>query len=524
MNNKINRLIKWLKGKRGYKPLYLFISLILFFLVANISTPASLVKLLEAKNPVGYSAITKGETIVNHLAGRFNDPDLKMEDVAKKIKYMIAILLLAVVMWATVAIPIGATGFLIAALMYIFRIMPPTLIAESYMNDAVFFIIGTLVLAVGVERTKLDRRIGFIFLGWIKSKIGYLFIFGALIAFISAFLSARCLIAFLMPVLMRLYKSTVRDHGLKRDKNLGVFIILTIVYMTAMGASGAPSSGARNALMVGFFEIAEKPITYLQWMKYGMPMVPVGIIITGLYLYILFNKKIKYKVNPSKEVKQDMKKLGKYKGNEIVMTIILFILFWLWIFESATLKLGGAIMIGVVLMFITGIIKWEDLDKNVAWGIIWMYAGACSLGFALLFTGTGLWLAKSAFALFPSVMLENEGLLVTVSIITGIITNFMSAGAAVSVMAPITLPMAAMSNLDIWQIGLAIAFASTFGHCLIIGRPGLAIAYALGKDPETGERLITVGDLFKYGIPLLIITWIFMAVWVFYGYWKWMSF
>jgi sodium-dependent dicarboxylate transporter 2/3/5 len=175
-------------------------------------------------------------------------------------------------------------------------------------------------------------------------------------------------------------------------------------------------------------------------------------------------------------------------------------------------------------MFFTRIITWEDMDKNVAWGIIWMYAAAMGMGYALLATGAGLWLAKSAFALFPSVMLQSEGLLITITIITSIITNFMSAGAAVAVVAPISLPMSGMAKIDIWQIGLATAFASTFGHCLIIGRPGLAIAYALGKDPVTGERLITVGDLLKYGIPLLIIVWFMLAVVIYYGYWQWMSF
>jgi sodium-dependent dicarboxylate transporter 2/3/5 len=294
--------------------------------------------------------------------------------------------------------------------------------------------------------------------------------------------------------------------------------------MTAMGASGAPSSGARNALMMGFFENYGKLMTYPQWMKYGMPMVPMGIVIAGIYLYVIFNKKMKMKINPGKIIKEEANKLGKFSLREGIMAAIICLVLYLWIVEGHELELGGPILIGTVLMFITGIIKWDTLRKNLAWGVIWMYAAACGIGFSLGITGAGLWLATSAFNILPEFMLKNEGLLISCSIITGIITNFMSAGASVAVVAPITLPMASMANVDIWQIGLATAFASTFGHCLIIGRPGLAIAYALGKDPDTGERLITVGDLLKYGIPLLIIMWIYMAIWVFYGYWHWMSF
>ena len=89
---------------------------------------------------------------------------------------------------------------------------------------------------------------------------------------------------------------------------------------------------------------------------------------------------------------------------------------------------------------------------------------------------------------------------------------------------PITLPMDKMAGLDIWQIGLATSFASSFAHVLVIGRPGLAIAYAMGVDPDTGERLLYVKDLIKYGLGLVVISWLVLWGWVFYGYWQFMTF
>jgi sodium-dependent dicarboxylate transporter 2/3/5 len=523
-NGNLSVVWTWLKGKPDHKPLLIIVGFILFALIAEMGTPRSMIELLQKPNPVGYSKMKPGYTIVDNLREKFHNPNLTAEDFAKKMQYLIATLVIAAFMWATAAIPIGVTAFLLAVLMYIFQEIPVALIAKSYMQDAVFFIIGALSLAIGVEETGLDRRIGLLFLGPAKSRISFIFIFGTLIAYASAFISAKMLIAFLMPVLMKVYKRIAREAGKEKDLNLAVFLILTVVYMTAMGASGAPSSGARNALMMGFFENYGKTMTYAQWMKYGMPMVPIGIVIAGIYLYFIFNKKMKLKINPGRIIQQEAKKLGKFSLREGIMASIILIVLYLWIVAGHELELGGPILIGTVLMFITGIIKWDTLSKKLAWGVIWMYAAACGIGFSLGITGAGLWLAQSAFNILPDFMLKNEGLLISCSVITGIITNFMSAGASVAVVAPITLPMASMAQVDIWQIGLATAFASTFGHCLIIGRPGLAIAYALGKDPETGERLITVGDLLKYGIPLLVIVWIYMAVWVFYGYWHWMSF
>ena len=223
-------------------------------------------------------------------------------------------------------------------------------------------------------------------------------------------------------------------------------------------------------------------------------------------------------------IREEVRALGPYRGRQVTMTVILFAVIFMWVFLGEYLRLGGPILIGTVLMFLTGIVSWDELNKNVAWGVIWMYASAVSLGWVLHTTGTALWLATSAFDLLPSFMKFGEGLLISVSILTTVVTNFMSDGAAVAVIGPITLPMSGMAGLDIWQVGLATAFSSSFAHAMIIGRPGLAIAYAMGVDPETNERLLYVSDLLKYGLGLILISWLLLWGWVFYGYWQFLPF
>ncbi len=519
----IRGTLSWLVGGVEFRPLFIILAFLIFFLIISMPTPESLQNLLAQPNPQGY-ATQSGYTIVDHLSEVFHDPNLTLEETAWKVKITIGMLAVAAILWGTVAIPIGATGFLLASIMYVFQLMPVDLIAKSYMKDATFFIIGALSLAVGVEVTGLDRRIGLVFLGWIKSRRGLLFFFGPLMAITSMFISAKCLVAFLMPVLMRLYKSICKANGLVRHPPLGLFLILVIVYMTAMGGPGAPTVGARNALMIDLFETLGKPMTFIQWMQYGFWFVPVGSIVVGIYLYILFNKKLKLKIEPGKRIKEEVQALGSYRGKQVTMTFILFAVIFMWVFLDQYLRLGGPILIGTVLMFLTGIVSWDELNKKVAWGVIWMYASAVSLGWVLHTTGTALWLATSAFDLLPSFMKYSEGLLISVSILTTIVTNFMSDGAAVAVIGPITLPMSSMAGLDIWQVGLATAFSSSFAHAMIIGRPGLAIAYAMGVDPETNERLLEVKDLLKYGLGLILISWLVLWGWVFFGYWQFMTF
>ncbi|MFC1980748.1 SLC13 family permease [Chloroflexota bacterium] len=519
----IRGTLTWFAGGGEYRPVFILIAFVVFFLIINMPTPASLEKLLTEPNPVGY-ATEPGNTIVDHLSEEFHNPNLTVEDAAHKVKITLGMLAVAAILWGTVAIPLGATGFLLAAIMYIFHLMPIDMIAKSYMKDAVFFIIGALSVAVGVEKTGLHHRIGLIFLGWTKGLRSLLFFYGPLMAVVAMFISAKCLIAFLMPVLMRLYKNVCKANGLVRHPPLGLFLILVIVYMTAMGGPGAPTVGARNAIMVDFFATMGKPMTFIQWMQYGFLFVPVGSIAVGIYLYLLFNKKLNIKINPGERIREEVRALGPYKGHQVTMTVILFAVIFMWVFLDQYLRLGGPILIGTVLMFLTGVVSFDDLNKNVSWSVIWMYAAAVSMGYVLYITGTALWLATTAFDVLPPFMKMGEGLLMSISVLTTVVTNFMSDGAAVAVIGPITLPMHTMAGLDLWQVGLATAFSSSFAHVLIIGRPGLAIAYAMGVDPDTRERLLHVGDLIKYGLGLVLISWVLLWGWTFYGYWRFMTF
>ena len=63
----------------------------------------------------------------------------------------------------------------------------------------------------------------------------------------------------------------------------------------------------------------------------------------------------------------------------------------------------------------------------------------------------------------------------------------------------------------------------SFAHMFIIGTPNNAIAFGMGRDPETGERLLDVMDFVKYGLPVTILAWLTLWGWTVLGYWKFLS-
>lgn len=508
------------KGGPGFRPIVLLIAVALFAVWLLLPAPQSMINMVTEEKPAGYIMSGKATTILENVSQALKK-ELTAEDVVFKAKVMVGLLLFAALLWGTEALALGATDLLVGVVMYLFFIMSPDAIAKAYAQDAVFFIFGVLAVAVGVSATGLDKRIGFLLLSKIKSMTAFCFIFFPSIAISASFLSEHALVALLVPVLLGVYKASCKANGVEKDKALAVFLLLGLCFAANHGGPGSPAAGGRNAIMVGYLEQFGAPISFLEWMKYGMPFVPVMAVCLGAFMLLVFRRKMKCKnINPSEIVKAEMARMGPFRGKQLIMGIILVVLVTLWIALGEEFGLGGPTIFAVVLMMIFRIVTWEDIQHKVHFDVVGLYAAACAMGKGLSLTGGALWMARSFVEALPDFMSHGTGIIIAVSLVTGTITNFMSDGATVAAVGPVMLPMAQLAGVHIWQVGLACAFSSSFANFLIVGTPNNAIAFAMGRDPETGERLLQATDFVKYGLPLLLIAWAVLWGWAVFGYWQ----
>jgi len=531
------------KNKPGYKPMLFVVAAIVFATLVVMPPPQSMIDMVTKISPPGYKLDKGCNTIVETVNKKLNPKAfeeykaektvsseksehslLNAQEVARMAKVMIGILFLAAFLWGTEALPLGATDILVGVLIYLFAILPINEISRAYMKDAVFFIFGILAVAVGVAKTGLDKRIGLILLSRIKSAKSFVFVFFPMLSLSAGFLSEHALVALLIPVLMGIYKVTCKMHGVKEDRALAILLLLGVCFAANHGGPGSPAAGGRNAIMVGYLMEYGMPITFLQWMKYGIPFVPFMAVVIGVYMYIVLKPKFKVPdVNPSEVVKAEVANMPKFGGKEAIMAVILVLLIIGWIVLGEEAGLGGPTLYAVAAMFVCRIVDWDDIQAGVAFDVVGLYAAACAMGVGLKFTGGALWLAQTFVGFLPDFMTRGDGLVLGVSLLTGTMTNFMSDGATVAALGPIVLPMAALANVHVWKVGLATAFSSSFANFLVVGTPNNAIAFGMGRDPETGERLLDVMDFVKYGLPVTILAWLVLWGWTVFGYWKYLS-
>ncbi|MBW2524529.1 MAG: anion permease [Deltaproteobacteria bacterium] len=543
---------KWLIGSHGSRPLFILIGALLFAGVVWAPAPARLVELLGAPkttevapggstDPIfGYASYRKmsvGETVATFYSNKYglgvktSAPDgtvvtqpLAPPEVAHRAKVMLAIILLAALFWATGAIPVAVTAMLVGVVMYFTGIFKPDDIAQAFAKDAVIFIFGVLALSKAISKTGLDRRIGLLLLAPAKNLTLLLLVFLPLLSVTCGFISEHALVAFTMPLFVMVYATATRQAAVRKDRSLMVLFALSLCFAANSGGPGSPAAGGRNAIMIGILADYGIAPSFGEWVMYGLPMVPIMAFCVGLYFLLVVRPKVKMQdLDVSAVVRRAAEKIGHMTRDEYVTAAVLLLVVVLWISSSSWLGMGGPVILGLVLLNLLRVITWRDM-ASVHWEVVLLYAGASAIGKGLAATGGALYLADSFVSLLPEVLSTGSGLAIASSVFTGLATNFMSDGATVAAVGPITVPMATIAGTHPWMVGFATAFASSFAHMLIIGTPSNALAFAMAKDPDTGEQLVTLGDFFKHGAAVLMISFAVLWGWVILGYWRWMGF
>ena len=537
----------WLIGAHNARPGLILLGVLLFALILMMPVSDRLKTLVTTEKTgqmtditAGYAYYQKmkpgenisdyyskkaklGETIRNENGGikyQAADPG----KTVFRVKVMIGVLVIAGLFWASGAIPIGMTALLVGVLMYFFGVLQPNDVAKAFLKDAVIFIFGVLAISSAVMKTGLDRRIGALLLGTSNKLWKFAFLFCPMLAVTASFLSEHALIAFIIPVLMMAYMGVVRTAGLRKDKNLAVMMILMVCFTANIGGPGSPAAGGRNAVMLGIMSDYGVAPSFGQWMQYGLPFVPVMALVIGAYFFFRFRNKIKVKdLNLLAEVKKETDKIGKMTMDEYKTAAVLVVLVILWSTVSSRFGMGGPVILAIVALNILGVLRWRDVNE-IHWDVVLLYASACAMGTGLAVTGAALWIADSFVAILPDALRSGTGLAFASSLFTGILTNFMSDGATVAAIGPITVPMATLSGTHPWMTGLATAFSASFAHVMIIGTPNNAIAYSMARDPVTGEQLVTMKDFLIHGSIVLLLSFLVLWGWVFLGYWQWVGF
>lgn len=498
---------------------YIF-GLLLFFSIMFLDVPEVFVD--QAKERLGAGAVTPEA--------------LKL---AEGTKVTLSLTILMVIFWLTEAIPIPATALLPAVVLPLFHVsgldgnalheFTPKHVLLNYAHPVIYLFLGGFLLAGAMRKWGLDRRLTL----WVltrgtlaNSTWMILLAMMAVTAFLSMWISNTATAAMMLPLGLGVLSHANCEPGQSR---FGTALMLGIAWAASVGGVGtiigSPPNGIALSILDSSFRGADwyREIRFLDWMKFGVPYVVLFIPVVWSVLLIVFPPELKSIPGGKARLMDESKALGFWsRGEKMVLGVFLLIVV-LWIsspfwetllgpsvahglewFDEYTIALFGA-----MLLFLTPVnwkdrlfvLDWKD-SKYVDWGTLLLFGGGIALSDAMFRTGLASWVASSfvGFIGHTSTLVLVLAIVLMVDFLTEITSNT----AVASMMVPITITIAVGTGNDPVTLSVAAAVASSLAFMLPVATPPNALVYGTGY--------ITVRQMFKGGLPLDMVGWIFTVV------------
>lgn len=405
----------------------------------------------------------------------------------------IALLVFAIIMWATEAVHLAVTSLIILFIQPIIGVTSFDNAVIGFANPIIFLMIGGFIIAEAIRKSGLAQRLTYAMLNKLGTSPGRsLFVAVFSTGILSAWIENVVAFAMLLPIIKEIVPLMGINDAEKGKSNFAKAMVLGASYGSLAGGLGTEIGTAPNLMAAAYTHLP-----FVNWMVFGFPLAIVLMLIIWKFLGFMFPFEVKGIIGGKETITSKMEELGSItKTEKITLGILLFTIF-LWVTANFTgINSYSVALIGAVLYFIFGVVDWKDAQTNVDWGLIIFFGGALSLGAALLNTGAASWLIKDIVAMLgsnPSTLL----IMLVLMIIGVVITQVMSNIALSAILIPLSVTLAQAQGQAIGVYAVPVAIACSLSFMLPMADPTVAMAY--------GTKYVNIKEILRAGVPLIVI-------------------
>ena len=427
-----------------------------------------------------------------------------------------ALMVWMAVWWATEPIPIPVTSLLPLVVIPLIGAGSAREAAAGYSSPIVMLLLGGFIIALGIERWGLHKRIALNIVANVGSRPASL-IFGFMIAtaLLSMWISNTATTLMMVPIALSAAAALKDESG-----RFVTALLLGVCYAASIGGVATPIGTPTNLIAIQWLEEnTGTTIGYAQWMSFGLPalalLIPVAWWVVTRRLPQLGDGKA-----AMVEIHQQRDALGGVSAPEARAALVFGIVACLWVLrvpvqlaaESAgwnapwRLAVGdmGIAVAGAVAMFLVpaggeqkrAILRWDEAVK-LPWGVLILFGGGISLGQAVTRTGMSTWIGDQLTTL--SVLPPIFFIAVVVALVI-FLTELTSNVATMTTLAPILGALAGAIGAAPESLLAPAAVAASCAFMLPVATAPNAIIYATDKVPiaqmiQRGVRVNLIGIL-----------------------------
>jgi solute carrier family 13 (sodium-dependent dicarboxylate transporter), member 2/3/5 len=435
------------------------------------------------------------------------------------------LLAFAIVMWVTEAASFAVTSILVMILMALLGATEGMevvtakgvvtvhgaadglveLIKIGFGNSLVFFFLGVFLLTGAFVKSGLGERMTLVILrvlgtGTRMVVLGFL-IMGTLT---SMWVTDMAVAALMTPLGVAL----LRSSGIKPGKsNFGKALMIACCWGAVFGGIGTPAGCGPNPIAIGYLnDLAGLHVSFLDWMKIGVPAALILIPFGWLVLVLLFPPEIKRLPMEQKEIKKRLKDKGRLSRPEIITLAVFLSVIILWMATDFIAKVSGGTIVlsmemvamaGGLVFFLPGIgiMTWEEAEPLMNWDSIVLVLASLALGLMMFKTGAARWLS---WILLGNITGFSPVVQIALVIAAVMFMKLFLASNTVTgiIVIPLLITLAADLGLDAWFLVAPAAFTASLGIILLTQSPTNIIPYTSGyfsvKDFALSGIVMTV--------------------------------
>ena len=405
---------------------------------------------------------------------------------------------LCLALWVTQLLPLAATSILGLALLPLLGVMPAGDVFALFGNPAVFFILGAFMLAAGAMQSGLSEHMALTVIERIGTSPRRLLLTMLLLpALMASIMPEHAVAALFLPIAWEI----VRGLGLKAGNRYAQSIFFALAWGAIIGGVVTLLGGARGPLAMALSEeLTGSSFSFLDW-TLAAASIALPVLAVSAFVLCRITPMKGLDISSARErISLRRLELGDLSLRAKTMALLLLCTVIAWLFSGHASSLAGIALISVVCMFALRLVSWGAVEKHVNWGVILMYGGAIAIGKALTVTGAGVWLAH---VIFPE-SLAGLALLALLALITLFFTEGVSNAAAVAIVLPVAIPIAAAAGIDPVTVALTVGIISGFAFMLPMGTPPNAMIF--------GSGFVRATHMLRYGAALSLSAFILFLV------------
>jgi sodium-dependent dicarboxylate transporter 2/3/5 len=399
---------------------------------------------------------------------------------------VLAVMLVAAVLWFSEALPLFVTSLLIPVLLAFSTPIETENLFYPFFDPVVALFFGSFVLAVALSKYGLDERaMAFVFRLFGTSPRKLLLGLMVAVAFVGMWLSNTATVALLLPAFLLVIR---KNNLASRAPNFMKALLLGLAIATSIDGLATIIGTPPNAIAVKFLADAGISVSFFDWLKFGIPAVIILVPLAWFVLTLVFPPEI----NVLKPVTLTTK---KWTRAQWVTLAVIVLVIGLWITQPLhSIHSAVVALIGVALLYALNLLKIADLSK-VSFSTLILFGGGLVLGEAMESTGVTDTIATQ-FVSLVGAQSESVLLLALMGFVV-VLTAFASNTAIAALMIPVVISIARTSGAEIAPLVIGTTLALSVDVISPVGTPPSAMVYGTGK--------LRVADFLRAGVLITVI-------------------